>query len=457
MNFRFSCPKCGFRIDPSEKFVGKTVKCPRCMGVLDIPQLENLNDATSQVFPKPGTPDDRVGSIRRSKWKAPDFSSQSTMVAPIGDVFDAHSLWPSAPADLSLPQHFLMLDAARRREALDLAWGHRATHISAPLPPSTESSHTLIVGIALVAFGALLFLGSLGLLALEASEDQNGKDGNTQVFGYKDVQYGKDVDNRTSRGKDDWPGKDVKMFLCIVLAVLGLALVIVGIVFTKRGFKERVAARNLFERGPMSAYRTTLAYVEQLQDYVLKLQGLGITFVWENYESWLKGMTDLGGEKARQEASVSENFKCFTMYSVEPNTSTSGMPESSLQVMYVFSNGFISLVSDMFLNTKDTSYSLVTSDQPSLCINAGQLRLEEFHYRDIVEVQYNLLSSLSDASASVNSNATSHNAVTARRAEGELCITLVTGTRKTYPSTRSGVSSFLETTRQKMREVKRQQ
>jgi len=426
MSITFSCPDCSHRLAARDEHVGKTVKCPNCGQLIRVPAVSETIESAEKSQPPPDNP------------HASPLSGSPNRSDP------AHPLWPSAPADLSLPQHFFMLDSVRRKEALDLAWGIRPAKIPVPpKPPSPRFSGLLVVGVILLIYG-LSFL----LLAIPCFTSQLG------VYG----QDGKDV-NTIQTERQTQQERSFAIGFSVLLGVCGLVMAGTGIVCMKRGAKQAAASKALFQQ-KMRTHQSTLPYFQQLQAYVLRLQELGVTFVRESYESWRKGMAAQGEAKARSEAAVSEKFASFVVYSTEATIPKSGMPDPWLQVMYIFSNSFISLVSNVILDTRSTSYSLVNSDQPSWRVHTDQINLDEFHYRDIVEVEYNLLPPAPPISASPGVSAPPVNAKPSttpiRKAEGELCITLVAGTRKTYPSTRSGVSSFMRTAREKMREAKKE-
>lgn len=49
--FRFSCEKCGHRLKADEKFVGRTVKCPRCANRMKIPEKDSRLAEAAQAAP----------------------------------------------------------------------------------------------------------------------------------------------------------------------------------------------------------------------------------------------------------------------------------------------------------------------------------------------------------------------------------------------------------------------
>lgn len=187
---------------------------------------------------------------------------------------------------------------------------------------------------------------------------------------------------------------------------------------------------------------------EAKANYNEGLKRLAITFIQERYQSWIDEMDQIAKLQAQTVSEV-KNASSFTLFSYEFSLTPSGMPSKKLGVTYIFSNGFISVVSNVVFDLLETSYSYVNSDTPTLSLNSPDAwYTEEFHYRDVIECNYK------PADNSSNSVKFSDKEFPV---DGILTLNLVNGSIKEYPTTKKTVSNFLTLAREKIRSSKTSQ
>ena len=177
-----------------------------------------------------------------------------------------------------------------------------------------------------------------------------------------------------------------------------------------------------------------------------RLKYLGIQFVKSNYTTWIEELDRITKPKAIIESQVKE-VTSFTLFSDDYSLTPSGMPPKSLGVTYLFSNGFVSVVSGVIFDLMKTSYSFVNSNSPIYSYNLpNEWNTEEFHYSDVVEVTYKPFDASNSSIRETNND---------YPVEGYLTLSLVNSSKKEYPTTKKAVTNFISLAREKVRNAKR--
>jgi hypothetical protein len=179
--------------------------------------------------------------------------------------------------------------------------------------------------------------------------------------------------------------------------------------------------------------------------YNQKLKDLAVRFVQSNYQTWINEMDKIAKSQSLKEAKVDPKHT-FTLFSSEFSILLFEMPPKKLSVTYIFSNGFISIVSNIAFDILQTSYSYVRKDTPDFFITShDNWRIEEFHYKDIVELTYKPAETPSESIKTPTGK---------YPVDGYLIIKLVNGSKKEYPTTKKGATNFIDLAREKVREAK---
>ena len=303
-----------------------------------------------------------------------------------------------SPVGFNLPKTFLKLASHLRERALQLAWDLGLEQVSS-VPYATIVRKT--ASGALLTFASLLILlwFFLALLALQMASGTSAIDDGV------------------------WA---IDLVLLIIVSVPSFFLL------HTYYSQQKSDAQAVLDDGTKATYN-------------LNLKQLGIVFVQENAQAWIDEMDGRARLQAQKESQVT-NHDTFVLFSHDFSLTPSGMPSKKLGVTYIFSNGFVSIVSNVIFDIMQTSYSYVESDSGSFFVNAPETwSTEEFHYRDVVECNYVAGDSLSD---SVKTSDREY------PVDGHLTLGLISGSRKHYPTTKKAVSNFLTLAREKVRSSK---
>lgn len=195
--------------------------------------------------------------------------------------------------------------------------------------------------------------------------------------------------------------------------------------------------------------KSELAQVEMDENFKAKankkLKCLGQTFVHDNYLQWIEETDKIAKQRALQEIQ-SHPDNDFTLFSANFAITPSNMPPTKYGVTYLFSNGFISVVSNIMFDIKTTSYTYTSENVPTFILNSSDdWSIEEFHYQDVVEVNYNPASIAPETIKNKNAE---------YPVEGILTLSLVNASKKEYPTTKNNSASFIVLAREKVRLAK---
>jgi len=294
---------------------------------------------------------------------------------------------------INLPDYFLKLNSQLRKSALDLAWKFGYKEISSlPISSTARKIFSALLGLIAIIINVFLVIGAIFLLTrpLEYFEHRKGGEG------------------------------------LIVAYVIGILLLIA---FFRSIKKAKIASANDQEQ----------------KEYNSILQKLGVQFVQDNVAEWISSMDNQTRPIAVKESSTKPE-STFFLSSRDFSLKSSGMPSNKLGITYIFSNGYMSAVSNIIFDIKQTSYSYVDSDSPTFYINQSQdWTIEEFHYKDVVEFNYKPKESTSTTVKSAETN---------YPIDGYLHLGLVNGSQKEYPTSKKDVSNFLTLAREKVRSSK---
>lgn len=295
---------------------------------------------------------------------------------------------------ISLPDHFLKLNSQQRKKALDFAWKFGYKNISSlPISSGLRKIGTIFLGLLTIIINGLSVYGSILILS-------------------QSLEF---VEKKT---KGVW--------FAIILYSIGI-LLLLGFFRSLRKAKES----SLKDKAEKEANE--------------KLQKLGIQFVQENVSEWILAMDQQTRPKAINESSTKPDATFF-LASQDLSLRSSGMPSKMLGVTYIFSNGYMSAISNIVFDIEQTSYSYVDSQSPVFHTNKPQdWTIEEFHYKDVIEFNYKPKESGTTTVKSAESNFP---------IDGYLHLGLVNGSKKEYPTSKKDVSNFLSLAREKVRATK---
>jgi len=335
----------------------------------------------------------------------------------------------------SLPNSFLELDAERRHLALDRAWSHGFGMASKELAAtgSTLMTRYLVPGagavgkILLFVFGGNLFLAGIGgSIAIAKSIITPPSD-----FEVSDLPW---------------------MFLAVTAAFMFGALLIAS-----RHFVSSAIARLFgIVSGAEKQAKQSLEYHRILED-------LGISFLRSTYDKWFGEMKHSAEAMALSEAAMTPE-STFVLFSHPTSLGQNGVPEKKNSAAYVFSNGHVTVVSNVVFDFEATSYTLVHHDAPTYSISKPNTwNVDEFHYQDVVEVTYTASQEtgrrsvdgyLRLAKDKIKGAISSEGTPEHRQIEGYLVLSLVNGGNKYYPTTKTAAQNFLQVARENVREAK---
>lgn len=294
---------------------------------------------------------------------------------------------------INLPDHFLKLNSQLRKSALDLAWKFGYREISSlPISSTAMKIFSALLGLIAIISNSLGAFSAIFLLTRpsEYFENRSGVAG---------------------------------LIIIYTLAILLL------IAFFRSIKKAKIASMKDKEQ----------------KEYNSILQKLGVQFVQENVTEWISSMDEQTRPVAVKESSTIPE-STFFLSSQDFSLKASGMPSNKLGITYIFSNGYMSAVSNIIFDIKQTSYSYLDSDLPTFYVNQSQdWTIEEFHYKDVVEFNYKPKESTSTTVKSTETN---------YPIDGYLHLGLVNGAQKEYPTSKKDVSNFLTLAREKVRSSK---
>ena len=122
------------------------------------------------------------------------------------------------------------------------------------------------------------------------------------------------------------------------------------------------------------------------------------------------------------------------------------MPNPRLGVTYIFSNGYLSILGNIIFDIKQTSYSYVDSNIVTFSItNRNDWTIQEFHYQDVVEITY----TPRDSALKIINELEKKYPV-----DGVLMLSLTSGAKNFYPTTKENINNFLNYARDKVRKAK---
>ena len=299
---------------------------------------------------------------------------------------------------VNLPNQFLELPSNLRKRALDFAWALGLEQASS-IPFATVAKKA--GSGCLIAFTEILFILSTFFLVMVWVQ-----------------AYSKDSD----------PENTWAVFLVFSVMQFTFALVMLDGYYSRK----KSVAQTWEEDKAKAQYNKCLKH-------------LGIAFVQENSNGWVDAMDRMATMQAQKESDVTDPHS-FSLFSHDFSLTPSGMPHKKLGVTYIFSNGFISIVSNVIFDLTATSYSYVDSDSGSFVISGSESwSTEEFHYQDVVECNYGPFEDDSNVLKSANKD---------YPIDGYLTLGLVNGSKKHYPTTKKAVANFLIIAREKVRSSK---
>ena len=195
----------------------------------------------------------------------------------------------------------------------------------------------------------------------------------------------------------------------------------------------------------LSKIKESICHQKSSKNYDNKLKALCVKYINQNCELWLSEVELRISELSKQEIqSIPERE--FVLVSYTPSHTAVDMPPTKIEFTNLYSNGFVTSVTNILFNLKDTTYTLVNSDLPTYNINESKFwGMQEYHYKDVTEVNYE---SAEVSNSSVVSQQVEY------RSEGYLTLSLNNSTKKSYPATKSRSSEFIQYVRNKVRESK---
>lgn len=296
---------------------------------------------------------------------------------------------------IKLPNDFLDLNRDLRKKALHFSWTLGLSHVSSITFQTIGNK--IIAGVALF-LSFIIFIPNF-------------------IYGLELIILHKETSSSE---------KIYSVLIFSIWAVISLSLLVFYYVRKKNTamVAEQERAKRVFNK---------------------KLQSLGVTFVKENVITWVNEMDKIIKPKALDESQV-KDVVSFTLLSHDFSIEPSGMPPKNIDVTYLFSNGFLSVVSGVIFDVMETSYSYLNSDTPNYFGNTQEeWILEEFHYSDVVEVIYQPNVNLPDYVKMKNNEAS---------VEGYLIFSLVNASIKYFPTTKKAADNFISLARQKVRATK---
>jgi len=310
---------------------------------------------------------------------------------------------------VSLPSTFLELDAVHRKRSLDLAWRSVPEEVAVSTFRTVSTKVGIVVSSSFMGLFGLLFLASVGLHVELAKNEL-----------------------------------DISSFSPLLSYSLAYASLYISLRINEKA--SRALARRL-----------------GLESYEDQLRLLSATFVRNQYQNWFSDVRAMGLYQATNTWNVTPEHT-FLLTSNEGFPLNFWMPYRVQRMTFIFSNGYVSVISNVKWDVYATTYSLVGEDAPSYCLSdPGTWSTEEFHYRDVVEVTYvpgpqtvpgqeNFFTKvLKQQSARMITNTPQESEPPA---EGYLVLGLVNGQRKEYPTGRDAVASFLTVARERVRVLK---
>jgi len=196
-----------------------------------------------------------------------------------------------------------------------------------------------------------------------------------------------------------------------------------------------------------------------------KIKSLAFAFVSSEFPGWLNTVSSNAATEAMRHAHAVPESQ-FALYSHDPLQfpGPATMPHSILGLALIFSNGYVSVISNIFWNIFKTTCTLVEHDNPVFEVSPAQdWNVEEFHYQDVVEIKYNPRSyppvsgksiSLDGIRGKLAQNDASNAPDEQLPVEGYLVLSLVNGEKKEYPAAKNTVTNFVQLAREKVRAAK---
>lgn len=341
------------------------------------------------------------------------------------------SVAKEGPGPDLLPDSFLDLDPANRKLALDLMWssGVGLASREAAAVGSTIMARYGVPGagwlgrILVFWFGGWPWLAGIGIcFAISGSVVKPSP--NDQVT---DIPW---------------------MFLVATASLMFGAFVIASYHFV-----------NFF----VDKLLGVVSKVERTAVHRQKLKKLATSFLGSRYDTWFEDMKRSAQAMALSEAGMTPE-STFLLFSQSTSLGPDGASGRRNSATYIFSNGYVTAVSNVIFDMEATSYTLVEDDIPTYSISKPNTwNIDEFHYQDVVDVMYTASQDTGKGSANAylrqlkamikagfSTGATSDG----KQAEGFLVLSLVNGGNKQYPATKTAAQGFLSVARSKVREAK---
>jgi hypothetical protein len=304
----------------------------------------------------------------------------------------------------SLPNSFLELNSELRKKALDFAWTiGLARVVSIPIRTTflTVLKFISLFGVSMIS---LIFI-ILTLVTLTACGERG------------ENSYSSETCEKLTEKREGY----------IFFYWLGIS---------------GICCYYIFEATRLKAIKEE----EEKAKYNQKLKDLAVRFIQSNYQTWINEMDKIAKSQSLKEAKVDPKHT-FILFSSDFSIQPSEMPPRKLSVTYIFSDGFISIVSNIVFDILQTSYSYVFYDTPEFSITShDNWTIEEFHYKDIVELTYKPVETPSESIKTPTGE---------YPVAGYLIIKLVNGSKKEYPTTKKDATNFIDLAREKVREAKR--
>lgn len=167
-----------------------------------------------------------------------------------------------------------------------------------------------------------------------------------------------------------------------------------------------------------------------------RLTLLAKRFINSHVKNWVNEIKSTQIDQGVLEIAHSTPDHTYTLYSEDTVLfSEQKMPASVLHLTYVLVGQYMTVVDKIQIDIRKISYNYVLEDSPALpSQNKNLYSSEEFHYKDMIEIGYK----------SEQDN----------RTFGKLFISLVNGTHKEYPTSKSYVENLFTDVRARVREAK---
>ena len=286
--------------------------------------------------------------------------------------------------EIILPNHFLLLSSENRKHALDYAWDI-STKISNDLPRLKTVKGYLGQRIT---YALLALVGAISLFSL----------------------------------------------LSLHSIIFLISIIIFILILYKH---SSIKIKNEYQ----------LEIESRERDKRNKLVNLAVSFINENIKIWIKDIEKKHINTFTIEVADNIPEKTYILYSYNIEILANNlMPPTSIYLTHVFIEKYITIISNIVIDIKKTTYSLIDKDEPLYFLNSkNDWNSEEFHYKDIIEIGYK----------PIGNNVKQVDSIKFENDEdiqrGTLFISLVNSTTKEYPTAKKGIENLFTDIRKRVR------